>query len=143
MVLAQASRASVTVLHFETGQLTRSSWQRQFGAAVALMSGEDAVIREIMRLGEPYGVDVKRAASRIGTSQEAIFQQIKRGEHNLVVMGINPRPGDRPSFGALDAALLEHAECSLLFVADEHFAPPIEAESTTTWNWATFPSNAE
>ncbi len=120
MVLAQVSRAPVTVLHFETGQPTRRSWQRQFGVAVAPMSGGDAVIREIVRLGEPYGVDVKRAASRVGTSQEAIFQHIKRGEHNLVVMGVSPRPGDRPSFGAVDAALLEHAECSLLFVADEH-----------------------
>ena len=129
VVLAQASRAPVTVLHFETGQPTPSSWQRQFGAAVAPMSGEDAVIREIVRLGEPYGVDVKRAASRIGTSQEAIFQQIKRGEHNLVVMGVSPRPGDRLSFGAVAVALLEHAECSLLFVADEHFAPPTEAKS--------------
>ena len=129
VVLAQASRAPVTVLHFETGQPTPSSWQRQFGAVVAPMSGEDAVIREIVRLGEPYGVDVKRAASRIGTSQEAIFQQIKRGEHNLVVMGVSPRPGDRLSFGAVAVVLLEHAECSLLFVADEHFVPPTETKS--------------
>jgi nucleotide-binding universal stress UspA family protein len=119
----------VTVLHFETGQPTPSSWQRQFGAAIAPMSGEDTVIPEIVHLGEPYGVDVKRVASRIGTSGEAIFQQIKRGEHNLVVMGVSPRPGDRLSFGAVAVALFEHAECSLLFVADEHFAPPTEAES--------------
>ena len=129
VVLAQASRTPVTVLHFETGQPTPSSWQRQFGAAVAPMSGEDAVIREIVRLGEPYSVDVKRAASRIRTSQEAIFQQIKRGEHNLVVMGASPRPGDRLSFGAVAVALLEHAQCSLLFVADENFAPPTEVAS--------------
>jgi nucleotide-binding universal stress UspA family protein len=73
VVLAQASRAPLTVLHFETGQPTPSSWQRHFGAAVAPMSGEDAVICEIVRLGEPYGVDVKRAASRIGTVTRGHF----------------------------------------------------------------------
>jgi len=46
-----------------------------------------------------------------------------------VVIGVSPRPRDRLSFGAVAMALLEHAERSLLFVADEHFAPPTEAES--------------
>jgi hypothetical protein len=35
------------------------------------------------------------------------------------VMGVSPRPGDQLYFGQVAAALLEQADCSLLFVVSE------------------------
>jgi nucleotide-binding universal stress UspA family protein len=72
------------------------------------------------------GSEVKGAVRSIGTSQEAILHQIRAGGHNLVVMGIGPRPGEHLSFGAVAAALLEQAECSLVFVAHERFIPALQ-----------------
>ena len=62
-----------------------------------------------------------------GTSQDAILHQIKSGGHNLVVMGVSIRPGEQLDFGQTAAALLDKAECSLMFVVSEQ--PPIVPEA--------------
>jgi Kef-type K+ transport system membrane component KefB/nucleotide-binding universal stress UspA family protein len=131
IALAQASRGSVTALHFvprsQEPEAART-WQREVGAALAPMGSPDAVIREIVRLGDPYGVVVKPAMQSAGTSQDAILRQIKSGRHNLVVMGVSVRPGERLDFGQTAAALLDQAECSLMFVVSE--TPPAAAETS-------------
>jgi nucleotide-binding universal stress UspA family protein len=117
--LAQAAHGSVTALHVAAGARAPRSWQRQVSAALAPISSADAIIREIVRLGDPYGVDVKGAVRSLDTAQEAIIRQLKSGNHNLLVMGVSLRPGAQLSFGQVPAALLEHAECSVLFVVSE------------------------
>ena len=90
------------------------------------MSSAEAIIREIVRLGDHYGVEVKGAVRSVRTPQEAILRQLDVGGHNLLVMGVSPRPGDQLFFGQVPAELLERAECSVLFVASE---PPTSAQS--------------
>src|SRR5205814_4396382 len=55
ITLAQASGGTVTALHIDTGQRPLRSWEQSFGAALAPRSTADAIIREIVRLGEQYG----------------------------------------------------------------------------------------
>jgi hypothetical protein len=43
--------------------------------------------------------------------------ELARRKHNLVVMGVSRRPGEKLFFGDTAAALLEKSERSLLFVA--------------------------
>jgi Kef-type K+ transport system membrane component KefB/nucleotide-binding universal stress UspA family protein len=115
IALAQASRGSVTALHFvarSRGPAAARSWQREVGAAIAPMASADAVIREIVRLADPYGVAVKPAVQSAGTSQDAILHQIKSGRHNLVVMGVSIRPGERLDFGQTAATLLANPDIS-------------------------------
>ncbi len=50
-------------------------------------------------------------------ADEAILAELKRRSHNLVVLGVGRRPGERLFFGDTAAALLEKSERSLLFVA--------------------------
>jgi nucleotide-binding universal stress UspA family protein len=119
IALAQASRGSVTALHVDGGQRRPRSWQRHVGAAIAPMSGADAIIREIVRLGDPYGVEVKGAVRSARTPQEAILRQLEVGGHNLLVMGVSPRPGDQLFFDQVPAELLDRSLCSVLFVASE------------------------
>jgi K+:H+ antiporter len=119
IALAQAARGLVTALHVAAGPRPPRSWQRQVGASLAPISSADAIIREIVRLGDPYGVDVKGAVRSRDTVQEAILRQLKSGDHNLLVMGVSPRPGAQLSFGQVPANLLEQAECSVLFVVSE------------------------
>jgi nucleotide-binding universal stress UspA family protein len=45
------------------------------------------------------------------------LKEMARRQHNLVVMGVGRRPGERLFFGDTAAALLEKSEHSLLFVA--------------------------
>ena len=133
IALAQASRGSMTVLHFvppsQRLAATRS-WQREVQAAIAPIGSADAVIREIVRLGDPYGVVVRPAVQSAGTSQDAILHQIKSAGHNLVVMGVSLRPGERLDFGQTAAVLLDQAECSLMFVVSEQ--PTTSTETTAS-----------
>ena len=127
IALAQASQGSVTALHVASGQRRARSWQRHVGAALAPMSSAEAIIREIVRLGDHYGVEVKGAVRSVRTPQEAILRQLDVGGHNLLVMGVSPRPGDQLFFGQVPAELLDRAECSVLFVASE--PPTLAPES--------------
>jgi hypothetical protein len=69
---------------------------------------------------------VRGAVRGVQTSQEAVLGQLEFGDHNLLVMGVSPRPGDQLYFGEVPAELLQRAECSVLFVASE--APTPEPE---------------
>jgi len=118
IALAQASRGSVTALHIAQPRRPRS-WGRQIGAAIAPMGTGDAIIRDIVRLGDPYGVQVRGAVRSGRPPTEAILRELDLGNYNLLVLGVSPRPGEELSFGQVAAELLERAACSLLFVASE------------------------
>jgi Kef-type K+ transport system membrane component KefB/nucleotide-binding universal stress UspA family protein len=130
IALARASQGSVTALHVASGQRRPRSWQRHLGAALAPASSADAIIREIVRLGDHYGVAVRGAVRSVQTPQEAILRELEVGGHNLLAMGVSPRPGDQLFFGQVPAELLERAECSVLFVASEPPAPEPEPHQT-------------
>jgi nucleotide-binding universal stress UspA family protein len=127
VALAHASQGSLTALHI-TGSRTRPcSWQHRLGAALASASSADAIIPEVVRLGEHYGVAVKGAVRTIGAPQDAILRHLQLSGHNLLVMGVSPRPGDQLFFGEVPAELLERADCSVLFIAGEPPTPVPEA----------------
>ena len=130
IALAQASQGTVTALHVAGGQRRPRSWQRHIGAALAPASSAEAIIREIVRLGDHYGVAVRGAVRSVQTPQEAILGQLEFGDHNLLVMGVSPRPGDQLFFGEVPAELLDRAECSVLFVASEPPTPEPEPRKT-------------
>jgi len=46
-----------------------------------------------------YGLTIRPAVQSVGSSQDAILDQIKSGCHNLVVMGVSVRPGEQLDFG--------------------------------------------
>lgn len=48
--------------------------------------GADAIIRDIVRLGEPYGVEVRGMVRSVRSPQEAVLHQFKLGNYNLLVM---------------------------------------------------------
>lgn len=131
IALAQASRGSVTALHVADGQRSHRSWRRQFGAVIAPMSSSEAIIREIVRLGDHYGVEVRGTVRHAEKPQEAILRQLKTGNHNLLVLGVSPRPGEQLSFGRVPAELLDRAECSVLFVASEPSTPVPEQRQSS------------
>ena len=118
IALTRASQGSLTALHVTTGEQSRRSWRHRAEAAIASANGAEAIIRAIVRLGDPYGVEIKGKISS-GTPSEAILRELATGNYNLLIMGVSPRPGNQLFFGAIPATLLDQAPCSVLFLANE------------------------
>lgn len=115
LALARADHGSVTALYVAAP--SRRPWRRQLRAAWALAADEEAILRDIVGLGDRMDVEV-RTAARTGTqAADAILRQLKAGKHNLVVMGVSARSGPTQFFGAVPAAVLAQSEHSILFVS--------------------------
>ena len=54
---------------------------------------------------------------RAPPAADGTLRQLQSGRHNLLVMGVSPRPGQTLAFGAVAATLLARSERSLLYVA--------------------------
>jgi Kef-type K+ transport system membrane component KefB/nucleotide-binding universal stress UspA family protein len=119
IALAQASQGSVTTLYVSNQARRSRSWRHQFGTVLVPENSAAAAIREIVELGEHYGVEVRGMVRRGHPTENAIIREIDSGGHNLVVMGVSPRPGDQLFFGDVAADVLERARCSILFVSGE------------------------
>ena len=113
-------------------------------AEVALSLGKDSVITALY-VGQPKRgkavskrldrrhareilKDIAEMASRSGLKLEtrivsganpakAILAEAKKGAHDLIVMGVSPRPGDKLFFGDTAAAILATLPCSTLLLS--------------------------
>jgi len=115
LALARASLGSVTVLHVARRR-RRQGLYRFRAAWGANGDNAEAILQEAVRLGDQFGVPVRTAVRIQIAAENAILRQLGGGEHNLVVMGVSPRPGATLSFGDAAAAVLERSERSVLFV---------------------------
>jgi nucleotide-binding universal stress UspA family protein len=127
IALTQASRGTVTALYVvPSGGGLSLPWRQRVGSAIAPRTAE-AAIREIVELGEHYGVTVTGRTRKVSATHNAILREIQSGRHDLLVMGVSPRSGDQLFFGEMPAEILQRADCSILFVSSE---PVIEATGT-------------
>lgn len=109
--LARAAHGSITALHVATAKNKRS-WR----AAWATRATIEAILREIVCLGDQLGVPVRTVVRRRAAA-DAILRQLRAGNHNLIVMGVSPRPGTPLFFGHVPAAILDRSDRSILFVS--------------------------
>ena len=114
LALARSAGAPVTALHVSssTSGTTPSGRRHQ----TPRRDGE-ALLREVVRLAEQYGVPIRTAVRVNIAAEDAILRQARLGNHNLIVMGVSRRSGDTLSFGNVAASVLESAERSLVFVS--------------------------
>jgi Kef-type K+ transport system membrane component KefB/nucleotide-binding universal stress UspA family protein len=75
-----------------------------------------ALVRDIQSLGRKEGVRVKSMLRTSRMPERAILDQLKRGGHDLLVIGVTPRSARRFFFGHTITVLLEQSPCSLLLV---------------------------
>jgi Kef-type K+ transport system membrane component KefB/nucleotide-binding universal stress UspA family protein len=106
IALARATKAPLTALYVTSG--TRANRSRR---------NEEAILKDIVELAESYGLDLRTAVHADVDPDEAIVKEAERRKHNLVVMGVGRRPGEKLFFGDTAASLLKKARMSLLFVA--------------------------
>jgi hypothetical protein len=103
-------------------------WRLPFGEPFVPRGYADAVIREIMQMGDHYGVEVRGEIRQSGTVRNAVLRELARAPHDLLVMGVSPRAGEPLFLGELAAEMLARAQLSLLFVCGEP-APPAHSTS--------------
>jgi nucleotide-binding universal stress UspA family protein len=108
IAMARASRAPVTALYVAP---STSGRKRRPGAMA------DAILKDFVALAESYDIDAKTAVRRDTTPDDAIRKEVAQRNHNVVVMGVARRPGERLFFGETAAAILEKSDRSIVFVA--------------------------
>jgi Kef-type K+ transport system membrane component KefB/nucleotide-binding universal stress UspA family protein len=109
--LARADQGSVTALYVATP--AGRPWRR----AIAIGADEEAILREIVELGDQMEVTVRTVVRTNAVAADGIMRQVRAGRHNLIVMGVSPRPGETLFFGAAPASVLGRSERSILIVA--------------------------
>ncbi|HET9176391.1 MAG TPA: cation:proton antiporter [Pseudolabrys sp.] len=109
ITLARAAKAQVTVLYVAVRPANR--------AIRGSRRHEEAILKDIVAIADGYNISIRTAVVAERAADEAILAELKRRNHNLVVLGVGRRPGERLFFGDTAAALLEKSERSLLFVA--------------------------
>jgi len=125
VALAQGSRGSVTALHIAGRNAVRRPLRERLGALFGRQDdlyeelSNNPITDEIVQLARAYSVNVRSAVRSHRDAETAILREIGAGRHDLLVMGVSPRPGDPLNFGDLASALLERAECSLVLLAAE------------------------
>src|SRR6266404_355937 len=107
VVLARASLGRVTILHVVSRE--RLSWRTDVNEA--------AILRDAVQLGDQFGVPMRTAISAHADADEAVLAQLNDGGHDLIVMGVSPRPGATLSYGRAAAAILQRSDRSVLLVA--------------------------
>ena len=107
IVLARVTKASLTALYVTPGGNKRAT-SRPY---------DEAILKDIVALADTYELTIRTAVRSDVASDEAILKEMAARRHNLVVMGVGRRPGEKLFFGDTAAALLEKSPGSLLFVA--------------------------
>src|SRR5664280_2199368 len=113
ITMARATKASLTVLYVAVRAAGKEGVRRE----LRTRRHEEAILKDIVAIADGYNMSIRTAVLADNAADEAILNEVKRRKHNLIVMGVGRRPGEKLFFGDTASSLLEDAECSLLFVA--------------------------
>jgi nucleotide-binding universal stress UspA family protein len=78
---------------------------------------EQAILKEIVQMADRYDVKVQTAVRSDVAPDEAILAQAKKGGHDMIVMGVQRRPGNKLFFGDTAAAVFEKSPGSVLYLS--------------------------
>ena len=112
VAIARGADTSLTILHIarpapEMG-ITRLESEVPLTAR--------AVVRDIEALARRDGVAFRSVVRTHRLHEQAILRELAAGHHNLLVLGVNARPGDTLFLGETAEAIRAGASCSLLLV---------------------------
>ena len=110
ITIARAFEAPITAVYVTRGARRPQGRLRGYRQ-------EQAILKDIVELADQYGQQVKTTVHNNVPVENAILQTLKRGKHNLVVMGVSRRAGDKLFFGNTVAAVLEKTPTSILLVS--------------------------
>jgi len=111
VMLARAQDVPLTFLYVASGKRDR---RRRSGA---LHQHEQSSLKELVTWAERYDTQARIAVHTDIAPQDAILREIKQHHFDLVVMGVNRRPGEALFFGNVAGAIIEDAEASVLLLS--------------------------
>jgi Kef-type K+ transport system membrane component KefB/nucleotide-binding universal stress UspA family protein len=114
--LARTGGSRVSALYVASG---RSDGERRgrIRRGAAMRRNEEAVLKDIAELADRYDARLRTALRVDVAPEDAILKEAKRGNYDLIVLGVGRRPGETLFFGNMAAALLERCDTAILFVA--------------------------
>jgi hypothetical protein len=112
-------------LHVGAARWRAPRWRLRFGEAFVPRGYADAVVREVIEMGEHSGVEVRGEIRSSGTLRNAVLRELARAPYDLLVMGLSPRAGEPLFLGELAAEMLLRAQTSLLFICGEPLTRPV------------------
>lgn len=117
ITLARATNAPVTALHVSARMAPGMMHKRWRPRSLRPDAAEAAMLENLQALAERNGVTLRTRLLAGGKVDEAVLHQIHHGKHNLLVLGVQPRFGDRLNFGAISHRLLEERRCSVIVLS--------------------------
>jgi nucleotide-binding universal stress UspA family protein len=106
VAMARASRAPITALYVTPPNNGKRGSRRMV----------DGILKDIVALGESYDIETKTAVRSEKLPDQAILKEMAKRKHNLIVMGVERRPGEKLFFGDTATAILEKSDRSIVFV---------------------------
>ena len=110
VMLARAQDVPITFLYVSGGK----GKGRGFAT---LHPHEQAALKELVSWADRYDTTARIALRTHLQPQDAILRELKRGRFDLVVMGVNRRPGEALYFGNVAAAVIADAKASVLLLS--------------------------
>jgi nucleotide-binding universal stress UspA family protein len=111
VMLARAQGVPITFLYVAGGK------RKSGRGRPALHQHEQAALKELVNWAERYDTEARIAVHTDVPPHEAILREIKQHRFDLVVMGVNRRPGEALFFGNVAGAVIEDAEASVLLLS--------------------------
>ncbi len=113
IAIGRACNALVTVLYVSGTKPNGRGRRRD----VRARRHEQAILKDIVEIADRDDAAVKTAVRADMAPDEAILTEAKKGGHDLIIMGVNRRPGDKLFFGDTAASVFERAPSSIVLVA--------------------------
>jgi Kef-type K+ transport system membrane component KefB/nucleotide-binding universal stress UspA family protein len=114
VALAHVSPDPLRVVYVST---TRDKGARRDGASLSL-AREEAILKDTVAAAARYNVDVTTALRVHTAPEQAILQEIRSSNADLVVLGVDRIQGDKLDFGSVAQAVLSKSKASVLLIAD-------------------------
>ena len=117
VALARANGVPITALYVSNIPAANGS-RRRVRAGTATRRYEEAILKDIVALADRYDTEARTVLRVEVTPDEAILREVRNGHHNLIVTGVNRRPGDTLFFGHVAVSIIARSKVSILFVSN-------------------------
>jgi Kef-type K+ transport system membrane component KefB/nucleotide-binding universal stress UspA family protein len=120
VMLARAQDMPITFLYVTGGRKKRDANRNgndRGRSHRVLHPHEQSALKELVTWAERYDTEARTLIRTDMSPQDAILRELKTGRYDLVVMGVNRRPGEALFFGNVAGAVIETADTSLMLLS--------------------------